>query len=163
MSLQFMDVCAAEAKSGRPPKIEPEPPRRVWSLNVLLVDDDPADTLLILNVLRRHPQVAAAQAVDFPKLVLRKLRNGRLSPDLVLLDINMPRLDGFAFLKKLREIEGLELLPVVFLTTSCLARDVKRTKRSTASLYVVKPDTYFELQARLDLVLRRAASGGLKP
>lgn len=163
MSLQFMDVCAAEAKPGRPLNIEPEPPRRVWSLNVLLVDDDPADTLLILNVLRRHPQVAAAQAADSPELVLRKLRNGRLSPDLVLLDINMPKLDGFVFLKKLREIEGLESLPVVFLTTSCLARDVKRTKRSTASLYVVKPDTYFELQARLDLVLRRAASGGLKP
>jgi CheY-like chemotaxis protein len=141
----------------RPPV---EPPRRVWSLSVLLVDDDVADTSLILNVLKRHPSVTLAQATNTPEFALRQLAAGRLlKPGLILLDIHMPRLDGFGFLNALREIPGMEAVPVVFLTTSGLASDVAKTRESSASLYVVKPDTYTELQSRLNGVVRRAAAG----
>jgi CheY-like chemotaxis protein len=142
-----------------PSSLEAQPPRRVWSLNVLLVDDDEADTALILSVLRRSPQVSSAQATDAPEFALRQLETGRLKPDLLLLDIQMPRIDGFAFLDHLRTIPEMIALPVVFLTTSRLASDVMRTRQSSAAFYVIKPDTYFELQARLNGVLRKAASG----
>jgi DNA-binding response OmpR family regulator len=142
-----------------PQMLEPQPPRRVWSLNVLLVDDDAADTSLILNVLKRHPHVASAQATDAPEFALRQLEVGRLRPDLVLLDIHMPRLDGFRFLQRMRDIPTMYMVPVVFLTTSRLSSDAMRTKISSASLYIIKPDTYLELQARLNGVLRRASSG----
>jgi CheY-like chemotaxis protein len=141
----------------RPPV---EPARRVWSLSVLLVDDDVADTTLILNVLKRHPAVTTAHATNSPEFALRQLAKGQLmTPGLLLLDIHMPRLDGFEFLKALRKIAGMEAVPVVFLTTSGLASDVAKTRDSSASLYVVKPDTYFELQSCLSGVLRRATSG----
>jgi DNA-binding response OmpR family regulator len=133
--------------------------RRVWTVNVLLVDDDPADTALIMDVLKRDPQVSSAKATDAPEFALRQLSLGRLKPDLVLLDIRMPRLDGFAFLERLREIPTMARTPVVFLTTSRLQSDVMRTKDSSASLYVVKPDSYNDLQTRLCGVLRRAVSG----
>jgi CheY-like chemotaxis protein len=143
-----------------PVHFEPRPPRRVWSLNVLLVDDDAADTALILNVLRRHPHVSTALATDSPAFALRQLQGGRqMRPDLVLLDINMPLLDGFAFLEALRDIPAMASVPVVFLTTSCRASDVERTRRTSALLYVVKPDNYLELQSRLNGVLRRASTG----
>jgi CheY-like chemotaxis protein len=141
----------------RPPV---ETPRSVWSLSVLLIDDDVADTTLILNVLKRHPSVTTALAANSPEFALRQLAAGRLmKPGLILLDIHMPRLDGFGFLKALRQIPAMKNVPVVFLTTSGLASDVAKTRDSSASLYVVKPDTYFELQARPNGVLRRAASG----
>jgi CheY-like chemotaxis protein len=141
------------------PPLEPQPPKRVWSLNVLVIDDDAADTSLILNVLKRHPQVASARATDAPEFALRELEMGRLKPDLILLDIHMPRVDGFTFLRNLRDIPEMTDLPVVFLTTSCLASDVNRTARSTASQYLVKPDSFLELQSCLNGVLRRAAAG----
>jgi DNA-binding response OmpR family regulator len=122
---------------------EPPRPRRVWALNVLLVDDDAADTALIMNVLKRHPNVSTALATDAPEFVLRQLRTGRqMKPDLVLLDI-----------------PEMAAVPVVFLTTSCLSSDVAKTRGSSALLYVIKPETYLELQSRLNGVLRRAASG----
>ncbi|HWE44565.1 MAG TPA: response regulator [Caulobacteraceae bacterium] len=133
--------------------------RRVWTVNVLLVDDDPGDTALIMDVLRRDPQVSSAKATDAPEFALRQIKFGRLKPDLILLDIRMPRLDGFTFLERLREIPAMARTPVVFLTTSRLQSDVLRTKGSTASLYVVKPDSYTDLQTRLCGVLRRAVSG----
>jgi CheY-like chemotaxis protein len=136
------------------------PARRVWSLNVLVIDDDVADTELILSVLKRHPDVSAVRAADSPELALRQFAGGHhLRPDLILLDIQMPRMNGFAFLAAMRRIPAVAHVPVVFLTTSKLASDVARMKDSSASLYVIKPDSYFELQARLNGVLKRATSG----
>ena len=142
------------------PRFEPQPPRRIWSLNVLLVDDDAADVSLILNVLKRHPNVSSAHATDAPEFALRQLAAGRLKPDLILLDIHMPRLDGFEFLGALRRIPTMATVPVAFLTTSCLAKDVMAAKSGSASLYIIKPDTYEELQASLNGVLRRAVRSG---
>jgi two-component system chemotaxis response regulator CheY len=138
---------------------ELRPPQNNWNINVLVVEDDPADTSLILNVLRRHPGVSSAHAIDSPDVALEQLRAGHLSPDLVLLDIHMPRIDGFGFLESLRKIPAMARTPVVFLTTSCLASDVVEARHCSASSYVIKPDTYAELQTRLDAVIRKAVSG----
>jgi len=143
----------------RQPRFEPRPALRVWSINVLLVEDDAADTSLILNVLRRHPNVSAAHAADEPDFALRQLTEGHLRPDLVLLDIHMPRINGFGFLEAFRQIPAMQTVPVVFLTTSCLGRDVVAARHSSASFYLIKPDNYVELQTRLDGVIKRAISG----
>jgi two-component system, sensor histidine kinase and response regulator len=141
------------------PRTQPRPPQNTWNINILVVEDDAADTSLILDVLRRHPNVSTANAIDAPDLALHQLETGHLKPDLVLLDINMPRIDGFGFLRALRQIPTMVSVPVVFLTTSCLARDVVEAKHGSAASYVIKPDTYRELQTRLDLVIKRAVSG----
>jgi DNA-binding response OmpR family regulator len=140
-------------------RFEPRSPNRTWSLSVLLIEDDIADTALILNVLKRHPQVSAAYASDAPEFALRELAVGRLKPDLVLLDIHMPKVSGFTFLGEMRRIPSLMSVPVVFLTTSRMESDVMQAKEATASSYVVKPDTYLDLQARLNGVVRQAAAG----
>jgi DNA-binding response OmpR family regulator len=131
----------------------------VWTLNVLLIDDDLADSTLILDVLKRHPSVSAAFATDSAKQALDQMEAGRLRPDLVLLDIHMPRMSGFEVLRKMRDIPDMNAVPVVFLTTSGLHKDVIGFGASSAASYVIKPDTYEELQNRLDGVIRKAASG----
>jgi len=128
-------------------------------IDVLLVEDDPADAHLILKVLEQHPGVFNALASDAPDLALSQLASGRLRADLILLDIHMPRMDGFKFLRNLRQIRAMAKAPVVFLTTSWLARDAADVTRSSASLYVIKPDTYDELETCLDTVIHRAQSG----
>jgi putative two-component system response regulator len=136
--------------------------RRVWGLDVLVVDDDAADTALILTALNRNPAVRTARATDAPEFALRQFAlNGELRPNLVLLDIHMPRLNGFAFLTAMRRIPTMARVPVVFLTTSCLANDLAQAPESTASLYVLKPNSSSELQARLNGVIALASAGGL--
>jgi two-component system response regulator AdeR len=143
----------------REPRPEPPPPRQARNITILLVEDDPADTGLILNILNRHPQVAAVSAADAPDIALIQLESGHLRPDLILLDIHMPRIDGFQFLERLRRIKAMAETPVVFLSNSCRVTDVIEARRGSAAFYVVKPDTYGELQERLDAVVKRAVSG----
>ncbi|MDB5470523.1 MAG: domain/GGDEF domain protein [Caulobacter sp.] len=147
------------AKPGLGAPVEPRSSQRPWSVNILLVEDDAADTSLILDVLKRHPKVSAAQASDHPELALTQIAAGRWEPNLVLLDIHMPRIDGFAFLERLRLIPAMASVPVVFLTTSCLARDAVKAQQGSAASYIIKPNTYAELQARLDTVIKRAVFG----
>jgi DNA-binding response OmpR family regulator len=139
-----------------------EPPiaASTQQLNVLLVEDDAADASLILRAIHDHPNVLSANAMAEPLLALREIEEGRLKPDLVLLDLHMPRVDGFEFLKGLRRIPGQLSVPVVFLTNSEINKDVLEYMRSSASLYVVKPDSYVELRIRIDWVVQRAISGG---
>jgi CheY-like chemotaxis protein len=124
-----------------------------------LVEDDAADISLILNVLRRHPNVATACAVDAPLVALSQLATGQLRPDLLLLDIQMPRINGFVFLERLRQIPTMAKVPVAFLSTSGMGSDVVIAKHSSASYYLIKPDSYIELQARLNELIKQAIAG----
>jgi CheY-like chemotaxis protein len=130
-----------------------------WSINLLVVDDDPADTSLILDALQRHTDVAAARAMDNPTAALQLLESGSLEPDLILLDINMPRMNGFVFIDRLRHIPAMSDTPVAFLTTSRQIRDIEASRDYPPCAYVVKPDTFADLRARLNVVIERAKSG----
>jgi CheY-like chemotaxis protein len=161
----FVDIEDIAARGGHVrlrPTTAIRPRRRVWSLNVLVVDDDPADTALILAALNANPAVSSARATDSPEFALRQFTvSQHPKPDLVLLDIHMPKLDGFAFLQAMRRIPAMKDVPVVFLTTSGLNSDVAKTQDSSAALYVLKPDSYADLQARLNGVVRLMSCGDL--
>lgn len=134
------------------------PAQRPWGIDVLLVEDDAADTTLILDVLRQHSFVFNCRASDAPDLALRQLAIGQIRPDLVLLDIHMPRMDGFNFLRRLRQIRPMAKIPVVFLTTAWTIRDASDATSSSAALYVIKPDTFDGLATCLDGVIRKVQS-----
>ena len=147
------------ASLERPWLAELVPQAALWSVNVLAIEDDAADADLILNVLERHPDVASSHVMDRPEAALAMLANGALAPDLILLDIHMPRIDGFRFVEQLRRIPSMAHTPVAFLTTSGSARDVETARSLSISCYVVKPETFGDLQARLDVVIKRIKSG----
>jgi len=133
-------------------------PQNVWRVNVLVVDDDPADTQLIARALRNNTGVREVVTCNSPTKALLDLEAGRVQPTIVLLDIRMPQLDGFQFLDSMRLIPAMKDIPVIFLTTSALWRDVRQADGCAISGYIVKPNSYEELKARLDAVVAKVLS-----
>jgi CheY-like chemotaxis protein len=127
-------------------------------VNLLVVEDDPADACLILEALGRHPDVGEARAMDNPEAALDMLTAGVVQPDAILVDIHMPKISGFEFVERLRRIREMTDTPVAFLTTSRLESNVD-VARAISAYYVVKPDTFADLNVRLDVVIKRILSG----
>jgi len=102
---------------------------------VLVVDDDPMVTRLVrINLELENFEVE--EAWD-GKTAMRMMRDNR--PDLLVLDIMMPQMDGWEILKLVREDEQLHDLPVVVLTAKVQEEDIARGWRMGADGYIVKP------------------------
>jgi len=111
---------------------------------VLLVEDDPGDVELTRETLRDGKVHIELQVVNdgFEALqYLRKQGDHRdaLMPDLVILDLNLPRKDGREVLREIREDPELKHLPVVVLTTSSADEDIVRSYGLGANCYATKP------------------------
>jgi CheY-like chemotaxis protein len=116
-------------------------PRR---LELLAVDDDEQDLELLGLALREAGGGVGLETVGDGSAALAYLRGegpyaGKPRPDLVLLDLNLPRTDGRAFLAERRGSPSLRIIPVVVLTTSEDARDVRDCYSLGANCFVTKP------------------------
>lgn len=106
---------------------------------ILLVDDNPNDlelALIAFEKMGRSPEVIVARS---GQEALQLLLDSANLPDVVLLDLNMPQMDGLAVLSAIRAQAGLEGLPIVMLSTSREERDIRACYQRGASAYVVKP------------------------
>ena len=114
------------------------------TLNILLVEDNPADALLTRVALQHglvnstlHHVLDGVEAVDY--LFRRGRHAGVARPDLVLLDLNLPRKSGREVLAEIKADAGLRSIPVVILSTSQSAEDVGAAYELFANCYVSKP------------------------
>jgi two-component system, chemotaxis family, response regulator Rcp1 len=113
-------------------------------VRILVVDDDPVDVRLMLEALRESKVLAIMDTVNDGMEAMAYLRReGQYSrairPDLVLLDLNMPKKDGREVLGEIKADPDLRRIPVVILTTSNADRDIIQTYDMGANAYVVKP------------------------
>jgi CheY-like chemotaxis protein len=124
-------------------------------LNVLLVEDDAVDVLNVRRAFEKYkilnPLHVATNGID----ALQMLRSGQVPAErrLVLLDLNLPRMNGIEFLRHLRSDPRLHMIPVVVLTTSADDRDRLDAFNLNVAGYLVKPITFAkfaELMATLN-------------
>ena len=126
---------------------------------VLAVDDEIPTLKLIQKALDTHGlEVATASNGAEALLAIQQRR-----PDLVILDVMMPVLDGFQTLRSLRENEATEHLPVIMLTARREDRDVTRGWATGADFYLTKPFEIKELLAVVDRLLEVSAEADLPP
>lgn len=124
---------------------------------ILLVDDNPNDVelaLTALNDLQDGPQQEQRITVAHSgKEALDWLTRPRAKvPDLILLDLKMPQMDGLAVLDAIRAKEYLRDVPVVMLTTSGEERDIRACYDHGASAYVVKPLDFSQFRAAMSTI-----------
>jgi CheY-like chemotaxis protein len=138
----------------------------VRNLQILVVDDDDADALMISEALEATDSNATVTRVADGREALDYLhREGRFSdvdrPDLILLDLNMPRMDGRETLAAIKSDERLKAIPVVILTTSGAAPDIVSSYQHRANAYVTKPfglDDFEATVRQIDRFYREVAS-----
>lgn len=121
-------------------------------LLIYLVDDDEDDRLLLQQAFRQHPALCEInEFIDGIELIkqLEQVPEGQY-PNLILLDLNMPRIDGFDVLKIIKQRSDWHMIPVVILTTSDDQRDRQRSMELGADDYMVKPPSYSMLRSIID-------------
>jgi CheY-like chemotaxis protein len=112
---------------------------------ILLVEDEPADAHLVRVALSENHILADLQHVIDGRQGFEYLRRqgpqfaNALRPHLILLDLNMPRMDGREFLAAIKQDRELSDIPVVILTTSEVERDVVASYKLGAAGYITKP------------------------
>ncbi len=126
-------------------------PRQRRSLNVMIVDDSPSVRRVVSNLMKRADwnAVTAKDGLD----AIEQLQRSAVLPDVVLLDIEMPRMDGYELLATLRANEAYRALPVVFITSRANEKHRRKAVELGASGYVVKP---YQDEALLALIRKLA-------
>lgn len=122
--------------------------------SIILTDDDEDDRDLFRIALQSgHPDITLHTFADGEELRQYMCHDKVPLPDLIFLDINMPRLNGFECLSRLRELYSPRDLPVVMYTTSNQEADQEKSVRLGANLYARKPTDYAALQVLISRVL----------
>ncbi len=117
------------------------------NLHILLADDDKDDCLLFQEALDELP--VSAQFTTVPngeKLLERLNKQGNKLPDVIFLDLNMPRKNGFATLGLIKRDHNLEKVPVIIFSSAEEHEKVKQVYRDAAHYYIRKPAKFSDLK-----------------
>ena len=126
--------------------------------NVLLVEDDPDDVLFVERAFARVCADLRLHVVGDGEVALRYLRReGEFAsappPDLVLLDLNMPKVNGYEVLGDVKNDEKLRHIPIIVLSTSSDREAMMKAYRLHANSYITKPVTTEQLNRIVELVI----------
>ena len=128
------------------------------AIEILLVEDDPGDVLMTQEAFQDHKVRNRLTVVSDGAEALSYLRRegayaDAVRPDLILLDLNLPRRDGREVLAEIKKDAILGQIPVVVLTTSAADEDILRSYQLHANAYVTKPvdfDRFLDVVRKID-------------
>jgi chemotaxis family two-component system response regulator Rcp1 len=118
--------------------------KNVRPIDILLIEDNPGDIRLTREALKEGKVINnlytitdGIEAINFLKK--QDIYKNAITPDLILLDLNLPKKDGREVLKEIKEDNKLKLIPVVILTTSKEEQDIIKSYNMYANCYITKP------------------------
>lgn len=135
-------------------------------MRILLIEDDDLQARLLQDFLKRHSADGANGSADAPPVELQRVSDGdealsllpaggkgAKTPNLVILDLGLERIDGLDFLLELRSIPRYRSVPVVVLSGTAHAEDVRSAYERGANSYLKKPDDPRQLGQLVDQLL----------
>jgi len=136
---------------------------------IILIEDDAGDQKLIKRSISNFDSNIKTNAFSDGEEAINFFENLKndssfqLNPDLILLDLNLPKINGFEVLKYLKQDVDFRKTPVVALTTSNAETDVNKCYDNYVSGYFRKPTTIKELDAKIDRILNYWLKGCILP
>ncbi len=121
--------------------------------NIFLAEDDSDDQFLFTDALNEIDSSIKCQIANNGKETVEALTKLEVLPDVIFLDLNMPYMNGFECLSKLKNDVRLSQLPVVIFTTSQNPADVEATHQLGANVFLSKPAKFADLKAKLQRIL----------
>jgi len=122
-------------------------------MNILLIEDDAIEIMKLQRTVSKLQLKHHITETKNGEDALEILQSGNKLPDIILLDLNMPRMNGIEFLKILKADAKLKYLPTIILTTSENRADLLECYRIGVSGYVIKPLKYEEYESKIQKVL----------
>ena len=113
-------------------------------INILLIEDNEGDILLTKEALLEGDVLKELQVVKDGWEALLYLEkkdkySSAITPDLILLDINLPKMNGYEVLKKIKSNSNINHIPVIMLSTSSSSNDINQCYKNQANCYITKP------------------------
>ncbi|MDM0087097.1 MULTISPECIES: response regulator [unclassified Variovorax] len=121
---------------------------------VLIVEDNPANMKLVCLLLHNAGHVTLCASDAESGLTLARTEQ----PDLILMDVQLPGMDGLAATALLKQAPATAAIPVIALTAMAMKNDQEKTEAAGCDAYIAKPLRYLELYAAIDTLLARRAA-----
>ena len=122
---------------------------------ILYVEDNPENRLLIRRILQVEGYVILEASSAFEALEMLKTQR----PDLILMDINLPEMDGYTLTARLKSLPNLNNVPIVALTANVMRGDRERTLEAGCDGYIQKPVDVDALPDQISQFLREVSRG----
>lgn len=118
--------------------------RKSGTIQILLVEDNPGDIRLTIEALKesqvKNQLYAVKDGVEALEFLRKQNKYAEVpTPDLILLDLNLPRKDGREVLAEIKTDENLKMIPVIILTTSDAEQDITKSYKLHANCFITKP------------------------
>jgi len=120
-------------------------------VHILYVEDDPSNRLLVRRILEAEGYSITEAVTGYDGLEVA----ARLKPDLILLDINLPEMDGYDLARRFRETPGLQRVPILALTANVMKGDRERTLAAGCNGYIQKPIDVDRLPEQIRAALQK--------
>ena len=132
---------------------QPHVPRGARLHTLLYVEDNPANLKLVEQIISRHPDIRLLTAVNGNS----GIEVARVSqPEVILMDINLPDINGFEALKILRSDPAMAHIPVIAISANAMPLDIERGLKAGFFRYITKPIKVDEFMEALDVALEFA-------
>lgn len=122
-------------------------------LNILLIEDDMIEVMKLNRVIAKLNLNHSITEANNGEVALKILNKKKQLPDIILLDLNMPKINGIEFLKLLKADERLRYIPTIILTTSNNQKDLLACFTIGVAGYVLKPLKYEEYTSKIEKIL----------
>lgn len=127
------------------------------NVELLLVEDNPNDVFLLRKAFEKsgvnfyfNIATDGKEALDY--LNKKEKYEQAKTPGIIILDLNLPKKNGFEVLKEIKNDKQLKKIPVIIFTTSASEEDIARSYELSANCYIVKPSSYKELLKVVELI-----------
>jgi CheY-like chemotaxis protein len=129
------------------------------TFQIALVEDNPGDVYLIQEALREQSIPYSLELFQDAEGIFDRLKSGEKAPDLILLDLNLPKIEGLDVLKVLRNLPGLDEVPIGVLTSSQSPLDKVKATSSGANRFIQKPTSLDEFLIEVGGAIKELLTG----